>query len=329
MIGHFSRRVLALLQFTRFALVFTAISNAQAALLLRGPVDPAAVTWMALVSIGLYTFGMTLNDIIDRRRDAQLAADRPLPSGRISVSAAHVVCVLLLAMAIVGAVMLSGAVDRGRLTFAVIGGVVFLIAFYDVAGKYLVPLGLVTLGLIRFFHASIADPTMHVPWHPILLLNHVAILSAVAYHWEQKRPVLQKRHVIEIVCLLVMLNVAIVAILLRIRSELPCGWTSDLNVGWPLLIPAAAVVGFILVAWIIHRRQADTRAAGKTLMLVGLLWLIIYDAAFVFAYRSAAAALAILAFLPVAWLCVRAMRLWSKLAAMSQRPQYIRAGRSG
>src|SRR4051794_16424057 len=107
-----TRRVLTLLQFTRFALVFTAISNGQASLLL----DAAALTrrdaapewarafdlstsiWMAVASVGLYTFGMSLNDIIDRRRDAQLAADRPLPSGRIGLAAAHVVCALLLAV---------------------------------------------------------------------------------------------------------------------------------------------------------------------------------------------------------------------------------------
>ena len=33
-----------------------------------------------------------------------------------------------------------------------------MIVFYDFAAKYLVTLGLLSLGLIRFFHATIAAP---------------------------------------------------------------------------------------------------------------------------------------------------------------------------
>ena len=35
-----------------------------------------------------------------------------------------------------------------------------LVAFYDLAGKYLVALGLLSLGLIRFFHAVIPAPQL-------------------------------------------------------------------------------------------------------------------------------------------------------------------------
>jgi heme O synthase-like polyprenyltransferase len=44
---------------------------------------------------------MALNDIIDRRRDRQLAAHRPLPSGRIALATAHVICGALFFMAMV------------------------------------------------------------------------------------------------------------------------------------------------------------------------------------------------------------------------------------
>src|SRR6187549_1986981 len=101
MLTAWSRRLLTLLQLTRMALVFTAIADAQAALLLAAgarpragePSDPLALLArhlrpeqmlaIAAVSIGLYGFGMSLNDIIDRRRDRQIAAFRPLPSGRV------------------------------------------------------------------------------------------------------------------------------------------------------------------------------------------------------------------------------------------------------
>src|SRR5947207_5373001 len=109
-----SQRLLPLLQLTRMALVFTAIADSQCELLLKlaaqQPGDPAANPWplgewrltlaIAGVSVGLYGFGMSLNDIIDRRRDAQIAAARPLPSGRIGLVTAHVICFLLISLAI-------------------------------------------------------------------------------------------------------------------------------------------------------------------------------------------------------------------------------------
>src|SRR3954466_6029327 len=101
MLDRISQRLLTLLQFTRMALVFTAISNSLCTLLLvtRRQVGPEgsvieALRWervllVALISIGLYGYGMALNDIIDRRRDRQLAAHRPIPSGRIALATAH------------------------------------------------------------------------------------------------------------------------------------------------------------------------------------------------------------------------------------------------
>src|ERR1700710_1880166 len=98
-----SRRLLPLLQLTRMALVFTAIADSFCAMLLLSVVpkhnpdilDPANMLAIAAMSISLYGFGMSLNDIIDRRRDQQLAAYRPLPSGRVGLVTANVICTLL------------------------------------------------------------------------------------------------------------------------------------------------------------------------------------------------------------------------------------------
>jgi hypothetical protein len=60
-------------------------------------------------------------------------------------------------------------------------------------------------------------------------------------------------------------------------------------------------------------------------MLFGLLWLIVYDAAFVAGYVSWLAAGLLLLLLPAAYFSVQLMRWWSRLVALSQRPQYQRA----
>jgi hypothetical protein len=330
-----SQRVLTLLQLTRMALVFTAIADGLCTLLLAararaGPqgdlgdhISLPQVFWAAAVSAGLYGFGMSLNDIIDRRRDAQLAATRPLPSGRIGLPTAHLVCGGLMLLAIAGGSFYS--IGRGSwMSLVLVIWTAMLIVFYDVAGKYLVAPGLMSLGLIRFFHALVPAPYVPLLWHPLVLLNHVTILSAVAYHWEQKRPTLTRSHWVAVFGGLLAVNAAVIGFIAS-RHE---GWPPPaLRVGKELAAPLLAAGAFVLVATVIRKRSAAPREAGQKLMLYGLLWLIVYDACFVGAYvRDLWATLAVLALLPVAYFAVRLMRWWSKLMALSQKPQFKRAG---
>ncbi len=60
-------------------------------------------------------------------------------------------------------------------------------------------------------------------------------------------------------------------------------------------------------------------------MLYGLLWLIVYDVAFVGAFVGIAPALALLILLPLAYGSVQLMRWWGQLIALSQRPGFKRA----
>ena len=106
------------------------------------------------------------------------------------------------------------------------------------------------------------------------------------------------------------------------------GWPPpSLRVGKELAAPLLAAVSFVALAAIIRKRTPTPREAGQKLMLYGLLWLIVYDACFVGAYvRDVWATLAIVSLLPVAYFAVRLMRWWSKLMALSQKPQFKRAG---
>ena len=319
----FTQRIFGLLQFTRLALVFTAIADSLCALLLRGGPrarpDPILAAAVALTSAGLYGFGMSLNDIIDRRRDYQLAAHRPLPSGRIGVATAHVVCILLGAAAILASAFYAGnARELGWLSFALVVWVVALIFFYDLAGKYLVAPGLLTLGLIRFFHATFPAPELPVLWHPLLLLNHVTIISTVAYAWEEKRPQLTRIHWWAVVGGLALVDATAILIV---------GWHRGLRLNSGLSLPASAAIWFIVAAVLIGKFAPTRRIAGQRLMLCGLLWLIVYDAAFVAVYVSWPAAGLIALLLPTAYLAVLVMRWWNHIIALSHRPQFQRPGR--
>lgn len=331
-----SRRVLTLLQFTRMALVFTAISNGWAAMLLQAHATGVQLTVpyaiaMTVVSIGLYTFGMALNDLIDRRRDSQIASHRPLPSGRISVHTAHLVCTLLALVAIAGAVAL--VLQRPGQTIGTHDwlslGLVFwtlgLIVFYDFAGKYLVALGLIALGLIRFFHAAIAAPTLAIPWHAIVLLLHVSILSTVCYALEGKRPRLTRVHYATVIGGLVLITGMLIVFLFERRAPLYKTWQEALSVSRALIYPGVAMGAFVVTAVLIRLQHRDPRSAGRTMMLYGLLWLIIYDATFVLGYVGWKYSLVILSLFPIALLAVQVMRWWTKLVELSTRPEYQRA----
>lgn len=323
------------------ALVFTAISNSFCTLLLAAKLRSMqgfpATNWYAtlratdfllifLMSTGLYGFGMSLNDIIDRRRDSQLAAHRPLPSGRVGVFTAHLICVLLAILALGAAAIYAWTTPAGWFSLAIVALTGAMIVIYDVAGKYLVGLGLLLLGMIRFFHAVAPAPELPLLWHPLLLLNHVALLSLAAYVWEAKRPALSPIHWWTVIGGLIVADAVAIGLVWWRRAgrfddvdPISALWIEPM-----LILPGCAVVAFIALAWWIYTRTPNPRQAGATLMLFGLLWLIVYDVTFVFAYVGWLPALALLMLLPVAYGSVRLMRWWSQMLTISHRPAFKR-----
>jgi len=319
------------------ALVFTAIADSLCAVMLwaRWENDPALIAparlmGVVLVSIGLYGFGMSLNDIIDRRRDRMVAAHRPLPSGRIGLVTAYLVCLLLAVLTLAGGVILVATApvgDRaaGWASLLLILWTGALVVFYDLAGKYLVAVGLLTLGFVRFFHAIIPAPQWPLVWHPLLLLNHVTVLSAVAYRWEQKRPTLLDPHFRALLGGLAVVDVLILGLVYWLRYQPGQSVADILWIQPGLLLPVVAALLFGAVAYSVYWWSDSPRQAGQNVMLYGLLWLIVYDACFVAGYVDWVWGLILLALLPVSFLSVQAMRWWSRLIALSQRPTYKRA----
>ena len=143
-------------------------------------------------------------------------------------------------------------------------------------------------------------------FHPLWLLNHVVILSAVAYAWEQKRPPLTKRHWFGVMGTLGLIDTLVLAWIARHGPNTP---EQDFRLTPGLLLPAAASLAFLGVGWYVRRSTRTRREAGQKLMLFGLLWLIVYDACFVAIYVHWLAALLLLLLLPVAWFSVQLMRL--------------------
>jgi hypothetical protein len=259
---------------------------------------------------------MSLNDIIDRRRDSQLASHRPLPSGRVGLIAAHVVCGFFALLGVVASIIYSASSPMGWTSFMLTVWVGFLIAFYDFAGKYLVATGLLTLGMIRFFHAVIPAPYFPLLWQPLLLFTHVTVLSAVAYEWEQKRPALTRVHWLGVLGGVAFIDAMAVSMMYANGR--------DLRIRPGLALPALAAVMFVVLGWWIRRNSPTPREAGQRLMLTGLLWLILYDSLFAAAFVGWAYAIGLLMLLPLSYLAVHLMRWWSRILQVSQAPAYRR-----
>ena len=270
--------ILPALQLTRIALVFTAIADIWLVVLLSEglglpmtAVRPLPVWAMLLctgaVATGLYAFGMALNDVMDVRRDRTFAPERPLPAGRMGLGGAIVVAVGALLLAV------AGSVPLGRISTLLCLGCAALILFYDTVGKHLPGVGVVTLGLIRACHMLVANPSMGYCWPVWLTLSHVIGISAAGHRLEGKRPRLAGRSVWVVVGSWAFLTLALIAWmgsegLLRIPDR-PWLWVG----------PTAAAVVFLGMVLNLARGNVKRQVVGGLLIKRGLLWLIVYDAA--------------------------------------------------
>ena len=118
--------------------------------LARGAPDLSARDGLLLgaTAVLVYTAGMTMNDVADRRRDRTIHPERPIPSGRISALAAT----LFAALCAGGAVALGGGPAGERI--AVVATWVFAFA-YDETPRRFTAVGCALMGLTRAANASI------------------------------------------------------------------------------------------------------------------------------------------------------------------------------
>lgn len=312
------------LQLTRIALVFTAIADIwlvamlahgagpQADLVLLEPRLPlwATLVCTAVVAAGMYMFGMSLNDVLDIRRDRTFAPERPLPAGRIGLREAVAITVSSLLIAIVAAVPL-GMVST-LLAIATAG----MVLFYNSLGKHVPGVGVVTLGLIRGMHMLIAAPSLVYCWPVWLTVSHVIGISAAGYRLEEKRPALTGGQVWVVVGSWAFLTVGMTLWMSRSDAlfvpALP----------WIWLGPTAAALAFVGVAiWTTQSHPNHPRAAGGLLIKRGLLWLIIYDAAWLASAELWWQAVVVAALLPAAMISMSVMR---RLKELLETPQFER-----
>jgi 4-hydroxybenzoate polyprenyltransferase len=173
-------RLLTWLQLMRLPTVFTALSNILCGFLITHRTPRLRIAdlpgqsdlWLLLASTaGLYLGGMVLNDVFDARLDAVERPERPIPSGRISRTAAGVFGAVLMMLG------LSAAAMAGTASLLIAGLIVPCVLCYNgyLKSTIAAPLG---MGACRFFNLMLgasAVPSLAALWHPTSLTVAAAL----------------------------------------------------------------------------------------------------------------------------------------------------------
>ncbi len=274
-------RLFTAVQLTRLTMAYGAIADLWLVILLSR-VDPAyrdlpastlplpiALAAGLVVAVGLFTFGASLNDVLDARHDRAFSPERPIPAGRIRPHQAAIVTSLCLALATLGAALLGVA------AVAVMALTALGIIFYNGIGKHLPSIGFVTIGLVHAVHMAIPNDRFAFTLPIWLSMTHATVIAILVHRIEDKRPTPTVR---------AWIGTAIgwcfwSAILLgwgwwQTDGVWPLGTTP-----WPGLVwPLAAVAAFAVVA-IVKTRGQDRVVASEKLRRYGAMWQSLYAVA--------------------------------------------------
>lgn len=271
-------RLITAVQLTRLTMAFGAVSDVWFIILLtKADADyihvpvysmslAVALIAGAVVAVGLFAYGASLNDILDVRHDTAFSPDRPIPAGRIRLGQAIVVTVGALIVATLGAIALG---ERAvGITLVTATGILF----YNAAGKFIPAVGVVTIGLIHASHMFIPNAELTFTLPVWLVMTHAMVIAIGVHILENKRPRLTKQ--------------AYVAIILGwlTWSAIVLGAGAFRDGLWPeeawlagLIFPLAAVIGFGVVAWW-KITGVSGRASAEKLKRYGAMWQSLYGA---------------------------------------------------
>ena len=139
------------LQLMRPANIMTAISDVLAGAAIAmlyagngaGSLSWGPLVWLSVATVGLYGGGVVFNDVFDAKLDAEERPERPIPSGRVRLSAAIYLGVVLFVVGILAAVVTAPA--SGLIAVAIVA----MCILYDGWAKHHVLAGPIAMGICR------------------------------------------------------------------------------------------------------------------------------------------------------------------------------------
>ena len=291
-----SQSVWAYLQLMRPANIITAWADILLGYAAAGAVtvginnlDFVALGWLIIATTGLYGGGVVFNDVCDVQLDAVERPERPLPSGRASLSGASTLGTILLILGIVSAAMVS----KVSAILAVIVAITALV--YDKWGKHQTFLGPLNMGACRggnlLLGVSAIPDAVSARWYLALIpIIYIAAITAISQG--------EVRGGKKITGIIALVLVGIV-----ISSILGLGLLPE----YTLLITLPFLTLFIALVLPPFIKAATNPSAGLIQMAVkaGVLSLIVLDATIAVGFSNWIYGLLLLALLPLSRLLAR------------------------
>lgn len=288
----FSRRLITAIQLTRLTMAFGAVSDLWLVILLTRAPDgaagdipaatlplAAALALGAVIAVGLFAYGASLNDVLDARHDSAFSPQRPIPAGRIRPGQAIVIAVGSLLVAIIAA----QAFGTWSLLLTLLTAVGIL--FYNAAGRFIPAVGIVAIGLIHAVHMVIPNPHLEFTWPVWFVMTHATAAAFGAYVLEGKRPRISRAARVSIVAGWIFWSGAILTWGIARAGAWPQGVPIG-NIMWPLLAAAAFAA---LTRWKVS--AAAGAAAAEKLRRSAAIWHIVYASTWLLALGRYAPAL--------------------------------------
>jgi 4-hydroxybenzoate polyprenyltransferase len=278
-------RIITAIQLTRLTIAFGAISDIWFVILLTQanddyfgvaqvhsmPLVPALFAG-AVVAVGLFAYGASLNDVLDVRHDTTFSPERPIPAGRIRLGQAVVLTVGSLIIAV-----LAGA-SMGTWSVCITLFTAAGLLFYSATGKFIPSIGVLTVGLVHAAHMFIPNHELSFTLPVWLVMTHTMAIALSVHVLEDKRPRFDRRAIVATVVGWVFWS----TLLLGAGTWSGSGiWPEEAS-PFGIIYPVVAVLGFIVMAWWkVHR--SDGRGAAEKLKRYGAMWQSLYGAAWLMA----------------------------------------------
>ena len=177
-----SNNLWAYLQLTRPANIITAWADILAGIAASGFAvfdNPVPAVWLLLATTGLYGGGVVFNDVFDAELDAKERPERPIPSGRASLSGATIFGSALLIIGVLAAAQVSW------LSSVIACGVAASALLYDAYAKHHTFFGPLNMGVCRggnlLLGVSILSPMVRESWYLALIpIVYIAAITAIS-----------------------------------------------------------------------------------------------------------------------------------------------------
>ncbi|PSN18227.1 polyprenyltransferase [filamentous cyanobacterium CCP5] len=249
----------------------------------------APLGWLLLATSGLYGGGVVFNDVFDADLDRIERPERPIPSGRVSLSGAAALGCILLILGILAAAQVSW------LSAGVAAAVALAALTYDSLGKHQGWLGPLNMGLCRggnwLLGVSIVPAMVTERWF-LALIPVVYIAAVTAVSQGEVEGGKQQTGLLAIALVVCVLGGIF-------------GLSALADYQWLPALPYGALFAGLVLPAFIGATQDPSPATVRKAVKSGILALIVLDAAIAAGFAGVIYGLVVLALLPLSMALAR------------------------